>query len=410
MKSKSAIGWVLLVTLAFFAQASCCWAQEAQVAHPPALPAAHGPTVHGIIAEPTADLRVPEASVADAPIIFCPEPTKNFGVLYVSEEWKHSFVVTNQGTADLVINSVQKDCGCTEAKADAMRIAPGDSTKVNVVFNSGQHPTKTKKKVTLLTNDPLTPKASLEFVGEVTSAFRFSPPTFPQFGSLPKGATSERSIDIIVTAKEPIELLDAKGSSPLIRTTLAKVAEAPEPTYRLTALLEIPDDYAERFIRDDILIGTTFERENTIRFSVYAGIEPEVSISPSFMNFHSVQKSQYPSRSVYIQSRRGQVFEITDIEHNLDGFEIETVKEDTGDQGGTRYKITAKMTDAFNKEGFFRDQMLIRTTLKTQSEIQIFVYGSLLTQPGAPAQPQSPHVVPAPPARDNAPQGVQHPE
>ncbi|HNT33369.1 MAG TPA: DUF1573 domain-containing protein [bacterium] len=407
MKRNSTTGWVLLITLVLVSQTSASWAQQTGALQPPALPPAAGTL------ERTVQSASPEAAgltVLGTPEIFCPEPTKSFGVLYVSEEWKHSFVVTNKGTADLIINNVTKDCGCTSASADAKQLTPGQSTNINVAFNSGQHPTKTKKKVTVLSNDPVNPKLALEFVGEVTSAFRFSPPTFPPFGAMTKGASSERSIDIFVAVKEPVELTGVEGPSPLVQKSLIKIADEPERHYRLTVRLEIPEDFPERFVRDDIIVKTTFEREKELRFAIYAGIEPEVSLTPSFMNFHSVQKSQHPSRTVYIQSRRNKDFQITGIEHSLAGMEIEAASESLGPEGGTRYKITAKMTDEFSQEGFFRDQVLLRTNLKSQPEIQLFVYGSLLAQQGVGMQPPLPQAVAPPPVQNTVEQPEQHAE
>jgi len=186
---------------------------------PPPPPPGSVSTPAGVSADPPVP-STPSAPQSGTPEIFCAEPSKEFGLLYLGEKWEHSYIVENKGTANLTISNVAKDCGCTGAKALAMEIAPGATTEVQVVFDAGRHPLKVKKKVTVHSNDPVTPARALEFIGQVTSAFRFEPVRMPQFGPLTKGATAEKSIDIFVIGGQPVELLKVESTSPLIHILL----------------------------------------------------------------------------------------------------------------------------------------------------------------------------------------------
>jgi len=93
------------------------------------------------------------AESENAPVISFDSLICNFGTLAVGEKFPHTFQFTNSGSAPLIIAQVSPSCGCTTAKDWPQQpIAPGESGKISVEFNSSGNSGKVDKSITVLTN------------------------------------------------------------------------------------------------------------------------------------------------------------------------------------------------------------------------------------------------------------------
>ncbi|MES2800485.1 MAG: DUF1573 domain-containing protein [Bacteroidota bacterium] len=80
----------------------------------------------------------------------------DFGKIKVDTEHPATFVVTNTGSKDLLIEDVATSCGCTTAEKPEKPIKPGQSDKISVVFHPKPGQLKEQKKsITITANtDP----------------------------------------------------------------------------------------------------------------------------------------------------------------------------------------------------------------------------------------------------------------
>jgi hypothetical protein len=89
----------------------------------------------------------------NAPVITFDSLICNFGTIAVGEKYPHTFQFTNTGKAPLIIAQVSPSCGCTTAKDWPQQpIAPGESGKISVEFNSSGNSGKVDKSITVLSN------------------------------------------------------------------------------------------------------------------------------------------------------------------------------------------------------------------------------------------------------------------
>ena len=106
---------------------------------------------------------VAEASVADngeqsveisenAPVVAVEEGTFDFGQANEGDKVKHVFEFTNNGQTPLIISSVQASCGCTTPDYPKQPIKPGESSKIEVVFNTSNQPGMQHKVITMISN------------------------------------------------------------------------------------------------------------------------------------------------------------------------------------------------------------------------------------------------------------------
>lgn len=77
----------------------------------------------------------------------------DFGVIDDNASRSHSFIMTNTGSAPLVIMNVYSDCGCTAAEYPRDPVMPGDTGRIVVTFNpSGRSPGYFTKLVRIRSN------------------------------------------------------------------------------------------------------------------------------------------------------------------------------------------------------------------------------------------------------------------
>lgn len=80
------------------------------------------------------------------------EEFHNFGKLQAGEVVAYSFHFTNTGDGPLVIERVEKDCGCMEANFPHKPIQAGESDFIEVVFNSAGETGKVYKELIIHSN------------------------------------------------------------------------------------------------------------------------------------------------------------------------------------------------------------------------------------------------------------------
>ncbi|MDO4728156.1 MAG: DUF1573 domain-containing protein [Bacteroidota bacterium] len=91
--------------------------------------------------------------------------THDFGELEINKKTEHTFVVKNEGNADLVIIEAKPSCGCTTPDYTQTPIKPGETGEVKIAFTPNSKGSQTKtvtlKTNTLDGNEVLTIKANV---------------------------------------------------------------------------------------------------------------------------------------------------------------------------------------------------------------------------------------------------------
>lgn len=99
--------------------------------------------------------------LANAPKIQFDGETFDAGEILAGESLKHAFVFHNKGKSDLVIESAKASCGCTASAPKEKIIKPGESSSIEATFNSQGREGAQHKTITVVSNDPNTPKVTL---------------------------------------------------------------------------------------------------------------------------------------------------------------------------------------------------------------------------------------------------------
>ena len=95
--------------------------------------------------------------LADPKIVF--DATEHdFGKIDAGTNSTCSFEFINDGGKDLVIEKVHASCGCTTTNMGNTTLKPGQASEIEVTYHAPSYAGKSKKRITVHTNDPQTPQ------------------------------------------------------------------------------------------------------------------------------------------------------------------------------------------------------------------------------------------------------------
>lgn len=107
--------------------------------------------------------------LANAPVATYAETSFDFGDMVQGEKKEHTFSLTNNGKSDLIIRNVRSSCGCTAVVPSKKVIAPGETAPIKVTFDSRGKRGRQSKSITVITNDPKNPTATLRITSNVNT-------------------------------------------------------------------------------------------------------------------------------------------------------------------------------------------------------------------------------------------------
>ncbi len=82
------------------------------------------------------------------------EKIHDFGKINQGDKVSHTFKFTNTGNEALIIKNVKTTCGCTVASYPKEAISPGDTGKIDVVFDSKGKLNQQYKRIMVIANIP----------------------------------------------------------------------------------------------------------------------------------------------------------------------------------------------------------------------------------------------------------------
>ena len=136
------------------------------------------------------------APLMAAPQIQFEKEAQDFGKIKRGVPITASYPFKNVGDADLEILNVSSSCGCTSASAKQKKLAPGESSVIEAVFDSTNFSGPISKSVYVTTNDPARGTLALGLTAEVVSVATFQPPVV-NIGSVKVNGTVTQTLTIV---------------------------------------------------------------------------------------------------------------------------------------------------------------------------------------------------------------------
>ena len=203
----------------------------------------------------------------------------DFGDIKQGEKVSHIFVLTNSGGDLLTIKNVKASCGCTAALPEKNELAPGESTNLNVTFNSTGRLGKQKKIIRIESNDPDNPQVIVTIKGNVVlpddESSNYPVLHFGQtqhdFGKVKEGKVVDYTFSFGNSGNSTLKIKDIKTSCGCTAALVS--SEKLEPGEQGTLKVELDTSNRTGKMSRTITISTNDPKDPTQILTVYADIQ-----------------------------------------------------------------------------------------------------------------------------------------
>jgi hypothetical protein len=255
---------------------------------------------------------------------------------------------TNTGEALLVITKVDRCCGVV-TNLDKMEYEPGESGTLEVVWNSGPRQSTMNRKLTIHSNDPMTPQAILTLTAKVVLQVDWEPKSLRLLLDEENAGCPEITIQSL--DKQPFSILEFKSTADCITADYDSSVEATkfilEPRVNIEAM---PKNF-----KGSININLTHPegKTATILFSVL----PEFTVRPSMMIVWDAEPGKPVVKEIDVLNNYHKDFEIESVtsKGNIIGIKVLEQKKITNG-----YQLDVELTPpAAEKKTNFMDELSV---------------------------------------------------
>jgi hypothetical protein len=160
-----------------------------------------------------------------SPIIGFDKTSHDFGPVPEGPRVSHRFKVKNSGAAPLEIKNVSATCGCTAAITKDKVIKPGGTGEIEVSFDTQGRPGKNVKTVSVSSNDPRTPTATLTINADVDRQLAFEPAESYLFGQAGQTLIAETWLAGKVAPRAKLKVAKVDPPGPLLVSVVDRKGE-----------------------------------------------------------------------------------------------------------------------------------------------------------------------------------------
>jgi hypothetical protein len=148
--------------------------------------------------------------------------TIDMGSVYAGEVVQKVAVIRNLGTDTLKITEVKAQCGCTATLLSEKILAPNDTGRLSISFNTAGRSGHQGKQVYVMSNDPQNPKFTINFSAEVMSILDINPKVVTFQKSRIDSSYTQTIMISNPSQTDAISILSVKADLPTITTSLMK--------------------------------------------------------------------------------------------------------------------------------------------------------------------------------------------
>ncbi|MEW6367666.1 MAG: DUF1573 domain-containing protein [Acidobacteriota bacterium] len=317
------------------------------------------------------------------PIIFCAEPTFDFGKILRGKPVEHTFVIENKGDAPLRILSVQPSCSCTTAPVAQDSIEPGKRTEIKARFDSAQFEGFVEKTVKVASDDPENPQFFLVITGTVYKAYEV----------VPDQIILER-VNKNMDFETRVVLRGAEGRKPIVSSVAVDGDSAFEARFmktedEYTIFLKLKPGAEPHAVDGEIVVTLDDPELPTLGIPFQGQILPDVTCFPQKLVFGDLKpKDTFPRRVLIVISNPKVAIESVSIEPPIFATTLNEREWPAGTRAGPRAELLTG-SNGFDVQivvkedapaGEVKGNVVIKTTSKDQPVITVPITGKIVTQ------------------------------
>lgn len=212
--------------------------------------------------------------------------TYNWGEVRLKDSpLKAKIKLTNVGTEELIIQNVKPSCGCTTAPLDKDKLAPGDTSTLEVSMKISKGG-RTMKNIRISSNDPDKPQENIRIQANVIELLSFVPSKYLRFKDLEVGKESTTQLSIMNKDNTPVKITQ-ENVSPENMIVVFKDSNGNKmsgeasiaPGEKIDVIATVTPQ-SDGYFRATVDLKTDHPDHKTLRINGYGNIKP----SPVFNN------------------------------------------------------------------------------------------------------------------------------
>ena len=254
------------------------------------------------------------AAPAAAQVLEASPRSFNLGTMGQREISELEVTLTNGGAGLLVIEDLEADCGCTVPSLGVTQLAPGESTRLDIKFDSKLFIGPVIKTVRILSNDPNSPVTEIVINATVTAPLILEPSRHRVgFPDGPVGQVQERAVMFTATTVDEL-LIEVKGTAKgLFQVNTVNNLDGDPRRAKLE--VRTPADMPWGKNRDNVRVTTNVPEMPTVDFELSARTVPVIDVLPMSLNLRF--KKKFAERIRLAPRDAGRVFNVTSAETDL---------------------------------------------------------------------------------------------
>ena len=213
----------------------------------------------------------------------------DFGDMKQQKTRTATVTVTNEGAKLLRILDVRADCGCTVPTLAKDSLAPGESTQIDIKFNSKKFDGAVVKIVTILSDDPNTPQVDIMIMANVYTTLVIDP--IKQrigFSRSLQGKAMTKHFTFTAVEAPKLEISADKTRQDLFDINVVNGYEG-DPQVSILEIT-VPADMEPGRHRDHARVKTNIEDMPTVDVEMQAWIIQTLITSPEQVSFRYKKK------------------------------------------------------------------------------------------------------------------------
>lgn len=300
----------------------------------------------------------------EGPYLTVDRSEHDFGEVEPSEEVHCAFTLTNSGKKPVKIEKVRPDCGCTVAELKKYTLAPGESEKLEVRFQTPSREGATRKTLTVLVSPPGRPvRLPLSLRAEVRPTIKVTPAQL----TLELRGEEKVSATVTLTSREgeAFAITGYRGQGNLhVLFEAGRRGTSHEVTVEGEASKLAGKPSAT------VIIDTDHPKKKSL--PVQVKVVPPFAVRPTIRTFLNMKAGESRTGTVTVYSNFGEVFALGEEIRSRNGHakvsKVSQVNEQT-------YQVEFEMTAPADMKGkALRDVLVIPIAGHPGSSVQVHCY------------------------------------
>ncbi len=252
---------------------------------------------------------------AAAQVIQVTPSSVNFGQMGQREIRDTQITVTNIGAGRLVISDLEADCGCTVPSLGKEELAPGESTVLEIQFDSKLFVGPVLKHVTIHTNDPTHPVTEIVLSAQISAPLILRPARRRVgFPDAPSGRIQERAVTFMASDVPELKITVDGTAKGLFQVNTVNGIDGNPQHSKLE--VRVPVDMPWGLQRDNVRVMTNVPEMPTVDLELSVRTIAILRINPEKINMRFKKKSK---ETIRLTPREGKEmpFTVTGAEIDL---------------------------------------------------------------------------------------------